>query len=90
MFCTHTYSSYPFATLLHIPAGSSTFYGNQDSKEETTEVEEAAKDTISTSSTQKLEDELEDKPENENDDVFEDATLKLEENGKAKKHSTTS
>ena len=70
--------------------GRSTFYGNQDSKEETTEVEEAAKDTISTSSTQKLEDELEDKPENENDDVFEDATLKLEENGKAKKHSTTS
>ena len=66
--------------------GRSTFYS--DSKEEET-TEEAAKDTISTSSTQKLEDELEDKPEND-DDVFEDATLKLDENGKGKKPSLTS
>ena len=64
--------------------GRSTFYS--DSKEEET-TEEAAKDTISTSSTQKLEDELEDKND---DDVFEDATLKLDENGKGKKPSLTS
>ena len=66
----------PSDYVLH--EGRSTFYYG-DSKEEDDTKGEAEKDTISTSSTQKLEDALEDKQE---EDVFEDATLKLEENGK--------